>query len=250
MSSQLSLAYEGTDYNLLSKCYSIFICRDDIPKKDCYSISVYETTNTRNTAPGSVARENYDLMTLVVIKLGNEVYNGGKEDDGYDLFRFLNAIMYPHKEDFMSTVTEYIDFSANAELWREVTQMSSLEQVVHAGVRDDALKSVQKEVEAIKAEAEIARKEAEIVKEEAEIARKEAETIKKESEIIKKEAMDAKAQARIAKEEGIQALILDNLDEQIPKGRILMKLQKHFGLTEDESSLYYDRYASDIQPQA
>ncbi len=257
LSSQLSLAYEGTDYNLLSKCYSIFICRDDIPKKDCYSISVYETTNTRNTSPGSVARENYDLMTLVVIKLGNEVYNGGKEDDGYDLFRFLNAIMYPHKEDFMSTVTEYIDFSANAELWREVKQMSSLEQVVHAGVRDDALKSVQKEVEAIKAEAEIARKEAEIVKEKAEIARKEAEIvmeeaeiIKKESEIIKKEAMDAKAQARIAKEEGIQALILDNLDEQIPKGRILMKLQKHFGLTEDESSLYYDRYASDIQPQA
>ncbi len=86
--------------------------------------------------------------------------------------------------------------------------------------------------------------------EEAEIIKKESETIKKESEIIKKEAMDAKAQARIAKEEGIQALILDNLDEQIPKGRILMKLQKHFGLTEDESSLYYDRYASDIQPQA
>ncbi len=78
LSSQLSLAYEGTDYNLLSKCYSIFICRDDIPKKDCYSISVYETTNTRNTSPGSVARENYDLMTLVVIKLGNEVYNEGK----------------------------------------------------------------------------------------------------------------------------------------------------------------------------
>lgn len=66
LSAQLSLAWEGTDYNLLSKCYSIFICRDDISKADCYSISVYEMTNTRNTALSTVARENYDLMTLVV----------------------------------------------------------------------------------------------------------------------------------------------------------------------------------------
>ena len=171
LSSQLSLALEGTDYNLLSKCYSIFICRDDIPQKDCYSLSVYEMTNTKNTASGTVARENYDLMTLVVIKLGNEVYNGGKEDDGYDLFRFLNAIMYPHKEDFMPTVTEYIDYSQNAELWREVKQMSSLEQVVLAGLRDDAIKSVQKEVAAlIDAAKEVA--------ENAEAAREELENTK------------------------------------------------------------------------
>ncbi len=52
LSSQLSLTWEGTDYNLLSKCYSIFICRDDIPQKDSYSISVYEMTNTKNTACG------------------------------------------------------------------------------------------------------------------------------------------------------------------------------------------------------
>ena len=171
LSAQLSLIYEGTDYNLLSKCYSIFICRDDIARKDRYSISFYEMTNTKNTAYTAVSKENYDLMTLVVIKLGDEVYNGDKEDDGYDLFRFLNAIMYPHKEDFMSTVTEYIDYSENAELRKEVTQMSSLEQVVHAGVRDDALKSVQKEVEArinaAKAEVETAKAEAESAKAEA-----------------------------------------------------------------------------------
>ena len=46
-------------------------------------------TNTKNTASGSTARKNYDLITLVVIKSGDEVYNGDKEDEGYDLFRFL-----------------------------------------------------------------------------------------------------------------------------------------------------------------
>ncbi|MEZ3485016.1 MAG: Rpn family recombination-promoting nuclease/putative transposase [Lachnospiraceae bacterium] len=240
LSSQLSLVWEGTDYNLLSKCYSIFICRDDIPPKDRYSISFYEITNTKNTAPGAVARENYDLMTLVVIKLGDEVYNGAKEDDEYNLFRFLNAIMYPHKEDFMSTVTEYIDYSENAELWKEVTQMSSLEQVVHAGVRDDALKSVQKEVEAIK---KAAQEEIEAAKADVEAAKTEAEAAKTEAEAAKTEAEAAKTEAEAAKEKGIQALILDNLDEQIPRERILIKLQTHFSLTKEQASLSYEKYA-------
>ena len=246
LSAQLSLIYEGTDYNLLSKCYSIFICRDDIARKDRYSISFYEMTNTKNTAYTAVSKENYDLMTLVVIKLGDEVYNGDKEDDGYDLFRFLNAIMYPHKEDFMSTVTEYIDYSENAELWKEVTQMSSLEQVVHAGVRDDALKSVQKEVEArinaAKAEVETAKAEAESAKAETESAKAEAESAKAEAESAKAEAESAKAEAESAKEKGIQALILDNLDEQIPRERILTKLQRHFNLTGEQAESYYEKY--------
>ncbi len=259
LSAQLSLIYEGTDYNLLSKCYSIFICRDDIARKDRYSISFYEMTNTKNTAYTAVSKENYDLMTLVVIKLGDEVYNGDKEDDGYDLFRFLNAIMYPHKEDFMSTVTEYIDYSENAELWKEVTQMSSLEQVVHAGVRDDALKSVQKEVEArinaakaevetAKAEAESAKAEAESAKAEAESAKAEAESAKAETESAKAEAESAKAEAESAKEKGIQALILDNLDEQIPRERILTKLQRHFNLTGEQAESYYEKYVPKSKP--
>ena len=118
----------------------------------------------------------------------------------------------------MSTVTEYIDYSENAELWKEVTQMSSLEQVVHAGVRDDALKSVQKEVEA------------------------RINAAKAEVETAKAEAESAKAEAESAKEKGIQALILDNLDEQIPRERILTKLQRHFNLTGEQAESYYEKY--------
>lgn len=73
LSSQLSLITERIDYSQLEKCYSIWICRDDIPKEERYTISVYEIANTKNIGINTLPKENYDLMTWVVIKLGNRV---------------------------------------------------------------------------------------------------------------------------------------------------------------------------------
>ena len=131
LSSQLSLATEQTDYGQLEKCYSIWICRDNIPKNEQYSVSVYETVNTRNTSLKETPKENYDLMTLVVIKLGNIVYNGEKGEENYDLLHFLNTVMYPHKADFLKTVSEYIDFSETEELWKEASEVTGLGQCVY-----------------------------------------------------------------------------------------------------------------------
>ena len=136
LSSQLSLATEITDYGELEKCYSIWICRDDIPREDRYSISFYEVANTKNVGGTTVKRENYDLMTLVVIKLGDEVYNGKKGDEGFELLHFLNTIMYPHREDFIEEISDYIDFSENEELWKEEPRMFSLSQCIY----EDGLK--------------------------------------------------------------------------------------------------------------
>lgn len=86
------IGYGTNRLQALEKCYSIWICWDEIPKEAHYSISVYEMANTKNSSPCSTAKENYDLMTLVIIKLGNRVYNGSEDDEGYGLFRFLNAI--------------------------------------------------------------------------------------------------------------------------------------------------------------
>lgn len=144
LSSQLSLVTENTDYSGLEKCVSIWICREDIPRDMRYSISTYEIVNTKNTCVRCVEKENYDLMTLIVIKLGNEVYNGEKEDEGYALLRFLNALMYPHKEDFIDTVTEYIDFSNNEELWKESDNMVGLGQsILEEGIRRGEARSAQ-----------------------------------------------------------------------------------------------------------
>lgn len=123
-------------------------------------------------------------MTLIVIKLGEKVYNGEKGDEGYELLRFLNALMYPHKEDFMDTVSEYIDFSGNEELWKEVTHMTGLGQsILEEGMQQGM------------------------------------------------------------RQGGIQALVLDNIEEQIPRERTIKKLQKRFGLTAEKSEQYYEQFA-------
>lgn len=52
LSAQLSLVTEETDYSQLEKCYSIWICRDDIPERDRYSISFYGVANTKEIRSG------------------------------------------------------------------------------------------------------------------------------------------------------------------------------------------------------
>ena len=131
LSSQLSLVTETTDYGRLEKCYSIWICRDDIPQEDRYSISFYEVVNTKNIGGTAIDKQQYDLMTLVVIKLGDKMYNGDKAEEGFSLLNFLNALMYPHKEDFMEVISDYIDFSDNEELWKESPHMTGLGQSIY-----------------------------------------------------------------------------------------------------------------------
>lgn len=97
LSSQLTLVTNTIDYKTLEKCYSIWICRDDIPKEEHYSISFYEMTNTKNIGNCRTQKENYDLLKLVVIRLGEK---------------------------------EYIDFSGNEELWAEGKRMDGLGQSV------------------------------------------------------------------------------------------------------------------------
>lgn len=135
LSSQLSLVTETTDYGHLEKCYSIWICLEDIPRGEQNSISFYEMTNTRNIGNCITEKENYDLLTLIIIRLGKRVYNGEKGDEGYDLMRFLNTIMYPHRDDFMDVVSDYIDFSQNEELRQEVKRVLGIGQVwMNAGI--------------------------------------------------------------------------------------------------------------------
>lgn len=86
--------------------------------------------NAKNIGNCNVLKENFDLIKLVIIRLGDRVYNGEKESEGYRLLHFLNLIMYPHREDFIESMSDYIDFSGNEELWREKENMFSLGQCI------------------------------------------------------------------------------------------------------------------------
>ena len=137
LTSQLPLASQMSDYGKLEKCYSIWICRDDVPKKGRYGISFYKIVNTKNIGENPAREEDYDLMTLVIIRLGSPRYERKQGDEGDELFRFLNLVMYPHKKDFMKDLSEYIDFSENEELWKEVPPMEGLGLAVYEdGLRD------------------------------------------------------------------------------------------------------------------
>lgn len=43
-------------------------------------------------------------------------------------------------------------------------------------------------------------------------------------------------------EQGFRAFVQDNIEENIPKERILQKLMKRFGLTEEKAMEYYDKF--------
>lgn len=126
LSSQLPLAADNTDYGSLEKCYSIWVCRDDIPQDEKFSISFVEMCNTKNYGNCHPDKKDYDLLTLVIIRLGDDIYNEVKGELGHDVLKFLHAVIYPHKEDFLKTVKENIDFSQNQKLWQEVDKMSGL----------------------------------------------------------------------------------------------------------------------------
>ena len=212
LSAQLSLLTETTDYDQLEKCYRIWICREDIPQKMKYSVSVYEITNTEETSPCRIPKATYDLMTLVVIKLGDAVYNGKERDEHYELLHFLSMIMYPHKEDFVEQVSRYIDFSGNQDLQKEVQRMSGLGESIY---KEGKEKGWEEGKEEGKAEGRAEGKE------------------------------EGREEGR---EEGIQALILDNLEEKIPMEKILAKLQKRFHLTKEKAEAYYQKYAQEETP--
>ena len=88
--------------------------------------------------------DNYDLMTLVVIRLGEKVYNGDEGDEGYELFDFINLMMYPHNKDFIKNMSKYIDFSNNEELWKEANTMSGLGQsILEEGIEQGISKFIE-----------------------------------------------------------------------------------------------------------
>lgn len=101
--------------------------------------------------------------------------------DKFCMFR-IYTIMYPHKEDSLETVKEYIDFSQNEILWKEMGKMSGLGMsILEEGI-----------------------------------------------------------------EQGIEALILDNLEDGKSEEVIIGKLVKRFGLNIEAAKEYFEKYSKEI----
>ena len=64
---------------------------------------------------------------------------------------------------------------------------------------------------------------------------------KAEREYLRKQSREEGLEEGL--QEGIRAFILDNLEEQIPKERILSKLERRFSLTLEQAKEYFEKYA-------
>jgi hypothetical protein len=104
--SQLSVLTEETDYGAIQKVYSIWICEDNIPKELQNTVSVYEFVNTWNNKEINLTSDNHDLMSMIIIRLGNP-----EEDSDEDIIRFMNSLFYPRNEKSYEILNEYVDFS-------------------------------------------------------------------------------------------------------------------------------------------
>jgi hypothetical protein len=121
--SQLPVSKKGSKYGSLEKVYSIFVCHDRIPKRMQNSVSLYEMSNTWNSRRGlRIKKEDYDLMSLVVVRLGNS-----EEDSDEHIVRFLNALLHTRSKASYKTIEEYVDFSDS--LKTEVKKVMSISEL-------------------------------------------------------------------------------------------------------------------------
>ncbi len=120
LGAQLSLVTEKTDYGQLEKCYSVWICRERIPQTEWFSMSGCKMCNYKNIGKAAMREEDYDLLELVIVRLGSSDCPEEKEE----LFQFLAALFYPHRADFRERIERFIDFESNLELKKEVTDVT------------------------------------------------------------------------------------------------------------------------------
>ena len=118
LSSQLGVATGKTNYADLEKCYSIWICLEDVPVKLRNTMTEYRIRKKDILGETDEPEEDYDLMNVIVIRMGEKT-----EDRG--IFDYLNQVFvgnieeietYSHieweekfKEDMAMTMTGFSD---------------------------------------------------------------------------------------------------------------------------------------------
>jgi len=58
-----------------------------------------------------IRKEDYDLMGMVIIRLGDKEYS-----EGVGILKFMHLIMYPGRKTLLEDLSEFIIFNENKEL--------------------------------------------------------------------------------------------------------------------------------------
>lgn len=140
LSSQLGILTETTNYNNLEKVYSIWICNENIPKELQNTVTSYKISKTDEIGITDEDDSNYDLMTVIIVRRGDE--NGDAT-----IFDYLTSFF---KSD-IEGICKYVDIKDDKEIMEGVKKMSGLGQAIaNKAVVDELIRLVQKGLLALK----------------------------------------------------------------------------------------------------
>lgn len=92
LSSQLSMITQTTDYSKLEKCYSIWICAEDVPKKLQNTLTEYSFSKKDIIGIADESEDEYDLLTVIMIRQGKEPEENGIQQGRHEGM-ILGALM-------------------------------------------------------------------------------------------------------------------------------------------------------------
>ena len=198
----------GQTYDVFKKCVGISILNFDLfPKETEFYSCFHIQEDTRHF----LYTDKMEFHVIELSKLPQEL-----KDDSSDILLWAKFINAERKEEFDMIATKNTYIKSAYKTLQVISQDEEKRMAYEA--REKALRDYNQGM----LEAELRGRE---------IGRKEGQ------EIGRKEGQE------IGRKEGIQALILDNLEEQITQERILTKLQKRFNLNETEAKHYYEQYS-------
>lgn len=87
LSSQLGSVTGTTDYSRLEKCYSIWICTEDVPKALQNTMTEYALHKNDILGKTAEPEKDYDLMTVILIRQGET------QDMQEGIFDYLGSLM-------------------------------------------------------------------------------------------------------------------------------------------------------------
>lgn len=124
ISNQLQTVSRDTNYNVIQKVYSIWICMgDDIPKNMQQSITGFTIAKKDIYRKIDIPKKNYDLMSAVFIRLGH----GETEEHLLGMLQTIFTDNAPPEERLKKLETEY-GIPRTKEFNEEVSKMCTYSQ--------------------------------------------------------------------------------------------------------------------------
>ena len=128
---------QTTDYSKLEKCYSIWICAEDVPKKLQNTLTEYSFSKKDIIGIADEPEDEYDLLTVIMIRQGKE-----PEENG--IFEYLNGIF----DGDINRIQKYSHIKWSEPFQKEASKMTGFgDRIYEKGMRTGEQNGMQKGIQ-------------------------------------------------------------------------------------------------------